>query len=446
MADHVEKSEQAEKFWESLGTAGKAEYLTYLGINFPPDWTEKKWSEYPLHIRKRLSWEMHYNKRVQSMNAVRGYTADGDFAFMRAKGDSKLRKLAAFALGFAIGAGGIAIARKILAGEKTSDQEVASLLGMIKGKSANTYISPRGAPVPVQTTVKIGDDVRFAGDNEGTVIALKGNYATILDSEKDSHVIHINSLMRMHDLLYTDKGKVTWDSTPVQERQMICQKCGVPPTMAPQPWVELPRGVRNAILGKMVPGRSIAPKPKPILGKEFRPDPPRPTLSGYKAVRGITDRVHRGEPYCKDCGMVFKMDTEGEMHARAVGHEVEKYQTNVGHIAEEFNSQFTIESKKNHDYSSPMRKEEEEEAPKSRKRRGGWPERASNRRGEVAAWTINQTVGARIATPTRRYKMPSQSPKSPKSPKAPKSPQASQSPKSPKSPKAPKNTGVSEAQ
>ena len=104
--------------------------------------------------------------------------------------------------------------------------------------------------------IKIGDRVIFAG-GEGEIITVTGNYVTILKDDKTKDMVHIRSVIRKTDIIYTAKSGLTcWNGIGTGEKQIILQKAGIPLSFISKDWVDIPMNVKNVIQARF--GQPVA--------------------------------------------------------------------------------------------------------------------------------------------------------------------------------------------
>lgn len=136
-------------------------------------------------------------------------------------------------------------------------------------ETINKYNPAGGSYYEDPNIIKVGDQVIYAG-GEGQIITLTGNYVTILKEDKTKDMVHIKSVIRKTDIIYTEKhGLTCWNGIGAGERQSILQKCKIPLSFISKDWVEIPMNLKNVVQAKF--GQPVAKQDYkcPECGHEF---------------------------------------------------------------------------------------------------------------------------------------------------------------------------------
>ena len=121
---------------------------------------------------------------------------------------------------------------------------------IVSMQTINKYNPAGGSYYEDPNIIKIGDKVIYAG-GEGQVVTLTGNYVTILKDDKTKDMVHIRSVIRKTDIIYTEKSGLTcWNGISAGEKQTILQKAGIPLSFISKDWVDIPMNIKNVIQAK----------------------------------------------------------------------------------------------------------------------------------------------------------------------------------------------------
>jgi len=228
----MEKSEAAAIFWEGIGAHGRDQYLVEIGAN--QEYVNYQWQEIPKPIRQALS---------RTMNQRQG----------RGVPEPKTKILPALAR-IGVGIAGRVAGAVAGADDNEEEEKEKGLFTsfILMSDRTNTDIMTVNKYIDMSDVDQFhtGDKVIFVG-GEGIISNLTSKYATVVKSDSTSHVVHVKSLLKTEDIIYTDKNQMTtWNGLNLIEKYMLCDCIKASRDFANKMWSELPQEFRTLIKEK----------------------------------------------------------------------------------------------------------------------------------------------------------------------------------------------------